>query len=413
VNRVAPVACSLVLAVLGCPLRAQESRTGNGCASCHAAQQVEHLGSVHGRGAATCVDCHGGNAAARTEKEAHGDHYLGRIGRAAIPRLCAECHADVRRMTPFGLATDQFKAYSSSRHGIAVLHHKNESAAVCTDCHGVHQIRRADDPESTVHPARQAATCDRCHACADQMTAAHLKADTGKEFTAGAHGKAVAAGNAAAPSCTTCHGSHGAMAPGVTSVADVCGRCHEAEKAAFRASPHGGRNVGSPKIRCVDCHGAHDAETVGGGDVTTACAQCHKPDTGEWAAGARVRETLQRVEKTGAQALAQLAKASLDHAVAERAARLRDEAIPGIAKARAAAHSLDVDGMRRIADRLDVIEAESRDLAASREETLAGRRLFAVPVAILAGALIAGLLMVRQLSIVARRKRRAAGETVP
>lgn len=400
-------------AILVCAAPAQDSRAGNGCASCHAAQQVEHAASVHGRGVATCVDCHGGNASAVTEKDAHANGYLGKIGRASIPRLCADCHSDVRRMTPFGLTTDQFKAYSNSRHGVAVLHHKNETAAVCTDCHGVHQIRHTADPSNTVYPNRQAETCDRCHACKDQMDRAHVKADVGAEFTLGAHGKAVAAGRPGAPTCTTCHGSHGAMAPGVTSVADVCGRCHEAEKAAFRASPHGGKNVGTPKIRCVDCHGAHSAETVGHGDVVTACAQCHKTETSEWAAGDGVRKTLQRVEATAARALAHLDEAATNRAVAGRAAELRREALPGIAKARATAHSLDIEGMRQIADRLGVIEAEAHDLATEQEATLGGRRLIAVPIAILTGALIAGLFMLRRIASAMRKRRRGAGEASP
>jgi predicted CXXCH cytochrome family protein len=237
------------------------------------------------------------------------------------------------------------------------------------------------------------------------MERAHLKSDVGREFSLGAHGKAVAAGNASAPSCTTCHGSHGAMAPGVSSVADVCGRCHEQEKAAFRASPHGGRNVGSPKIRCVDCHGAHSSETVGHGDVITACAQCHKTDTPEWAAGDRIREMLERVEESAAKALVHLDWASTNRAVAEHAARLREEAVPGIATARATAHSLDIEGLRRIADRLAVIEAEAHGLAGERMETLEGRRLLAAPIAILGGALIAGLLMLRKILAAARRRR--------
>jgi hypothetical protein len=195
------------------------------------------------------------------------------------------------------------------------------------------------------------------------------------------------------------------MAPGVTSVADVCGRCHQAEKAAFLVSPHGGRGVGNPKVRCADCHGAHSAETVGGGDVTTACAQCHKPDTPEGAAGVQLRQTLLIVEGTASRALAHLDAASANHVVAARAAQLRSEAVPGLAKARATAHSLDLDGMRRIADRLGVIEAEARGLAVERETTLAGRRLFAIPVAILTAALIAGLMMVRYLARAARKKR--------
>jgi hypothetical protein len=36
-------------------------------------------------------------------------------------------------------------------------------SAVCTDCHGIHNIRTTDDPASTVHPDNLLATCQTCH----------------------------------------------------------------------------------------------------------------------------------------------------------------------------------------------------------------------------------------------------------
>jgi hypothetical protein len=37
------------------------------------------------------------------------------------------------------------------------------NSAVCTDCHGVHDILKADDPKSSVNPANLLATCQKCH----------------------------------------------------------------------------------------------------------------------------------------------------------------------------------------------------------------------------------------------------------
>jgi hypothetical protein len=36
-------------------------------------------------------------------------------------------------------------------------------AAVCTDCHGVHDIQKSDDPKSTVMAANLQRTCGKCH----------------------------------------------------------------------------------------------------------------------------------------------------------------------------------------------------------------------------------------------------------
>ena len=36
-------------------------------------------------------------------------------------------------------------------------------AAVCTDCHGVHDIQRSNDPKSTVMSANLQRTCQKCH----------------------------------------------------------------------------------------------------------------------------------------------------------------------------------------------------------------------------------------------------------
>jgi len=45
--------------------------------------------------------------------------------------------------------------------------------AVCTDCHGIHEIRATDDPKSSVHAANLIQSCRKCHADAtDQFASA-------------------------------------------------------------------------------------------------------------------------------------------------------------------------------------------------------------------------------------------------
>ena len=73
-------------------------------------------------------------------------------------------------------------SYQESVHGKLVAS-GNTRAAVCSDCHGNHDIRRPSDPASPVFRANIPKTCGECHA-----TEAAI-------FDNSIHGKAVAEGN--------------------------------------------------------------------------------------------------------------------------------------------------------------------------------------------------------------------------
>ena len=60
-----------------------------------------------------------------------------------------------------------FSSYEQSVHGKAVAG-GSEKAAVCTDCHGEHDILGAGDPKSPVFKFNVPATCGKCHADVDQ-----------------------------------------------------------------------------------------------------------------------------------------------------------------------------------------------------------------------------------------------------
>ncbi len=93
-------------------------------------------------------------------------------------------------------------------------------------------------------------------------------------------------------SCRACHGAGpgpvrvGPDSPvGRKSVADTCGNCHPREKAAYAAGSHGRRvargDTASPT--CVFCHGAHGVRRVHDPAAPTSplrvvftCAECHE-----------------------------------------------------------------------------------------------------------------------------------------
>jgi predicted CXXCH cytochrome family protein len=124
--------------------------------------------SVHGRDVAknvadvpTCTDCHRAHDIA-------GPHQAG--WKTTTPDICGNCHADAERMKKYGLSTDVLKTYVADFHGKTASLRKGTPAAdgqtfvaLCSDCHGVHDISRVDDASSKVIQANLTNTCRKCH----------------------------------------------------------------------------------------------------------------------------------------------------------------------------------------------------------------------------------------------------------
>jgi hypothetical protein len=253
------------------------------CAThCHGEQQVEFTASAHALTLA-CTDCHGGDPGAQRDKDASHAADAGFVGsppREDIPRLCGECHADPLRMFAHALPTDQLATYRTSQHGLAVLQRGDTSAAVCTDCHGSHEILGSHDTSAPTHRLNQPATCATCHEDAERMLPHGLPTGVVAEFASSVHGKALLDEQArGAPTCADCHGSHGAAPPGVESLVHVCASCHVNTAEAYRESPH----AATPDMRCGACH--EGADEIPGGRQS-GCAACHGThgigQPGEW-----------------------------------------------------------------------------------------------------------------------------------
>nr|BAL59967.1 formate dehydrogenase cytochrome b subunit [Candidatus Acetothermum autotrophicum] len=138
------------------------------CSRCHQEIFAVYKQSVHGADLVkeednpdvpVCTDCHGVH---RIE----APHTL--QFRLHSPQLCAHCHADPARMSKYGLSTAVLRTYVSDFHGTTVQLFKERpgarlNEAVCTDCHGIHDIKRTDDPESRVIKENLLRTCQQCH----------------------------------------------------------------------------------------------------------------------------------------------------------------------------------------------------------------------------------------------------------
>lgn len=253
------------------------------CASCHTAEAKDFETSIH-RSSLRCQDCHGGadgydvNAAELARfREAlaspdltmhfdHGSAFRGKPSRREIPERCGTCHADVERMNPYGLRTDQLMRYWTSVHGKTLKEKGDDRVAVCIDCHGTHAIQSGDEPSSRTYPLNVPDTCGACHSNAALMSEFGLPAEIVEEYRQSVHGRLLLEQkDTGAPTCATCHGNHSAMPPGFASVGAVCGQCHQHAAANFATSVHANLEEFHG---CVQCHGGgegrhfHDIQRI-------------------------------------------------------------------------------------------------------------------------------------------------------
>jgi hypothetical protein len=89
--------------------------------------------------------------------------------RLKSPEICAKCHTDKARMRKYNISTDVLNSYVADFHGTTVELFEKLSPdaptnkAVCYDCHGIHNIKKIDDPTSTVFRENLLKTCQQCH----------------------------------------------------------------------------------------------------------------------------------------------------------------------------------------------------------------------------------------------------------
>ena len=271
-------------------LRLASAQTKNSCLDCHS-NLPEPLGvsvevysqNIHAQRGLTCAACHGGDASADDPEKAmsRAAGWKGKIEHKQVPELCASCHSNAELMKQYnpGLRVDQFQQYKTSVHGQKWAQGDGK-VAVCTDCHGVHELRAPSDPRSKVHPTNIATTCSRCHADAEYMKPYGIKTDQFANYQESVHHEAMMVrGDLSAPTCTTCHGNHGATPPGVANVTNVCSNCHVFQAQLFDTSPHKAAFAAAGFPGCVTCHSNHGIkhpsdQMIGMGDKAV-CKQCH------------------------------------------------------------------------------------------------------------------------------------------
>ncbi len=146
------------------------------CARCHSAIYDAYQSSVHGNALTqegnpdvpTCIDCHGVHNIQNPTTNSF---------RNSTPFLCAKCHADKSIMDKYGISTNVLNTYVSDFHGTTVKMFEEtypdqpSNKPVCTDCHGIHDILKVDDPNAGIAFKQNLLTkCQQCHPNATTKT---------------------------------------------------------------------------------------------------------------------------------------------------------------------------------------------------------------------------------------------------
>jgi hypothetical protein len=238
--------------------------------------------SVHGAKSVACVMCHTNISGYPHPEYKPADR---RQVTLDLYQACKQCHNDNYQKT---LDSVHQKAVASG----------NRLGAVCTDCHGAHDVRPPDQPRWRI-----ALTCSKCHGAIFN------------EYKGSVHGSALDKDNPDVPSCVDCHGVHNITDPTtqafrLKSPAEMCGKCHTDAKrmgkynistnvlSTYVADFHGTTTTlfekQSPdqvtnKPVCFDCHGVHNIANVKDpkagleikSNMLKTCQKCHPDATTE------------------------------------------------------------------------------------------------------------------------------------
>ncbi|MCU7916059.1 MAG: cytochrome C [Candidatus Thiodiazotropha sp. (ex Gloverina cf. vestifex)] len=182
--------------------------------SVHARPEDEDDPSVLNAG---CYDCHDAHNIGTLGSHQRDEHRL------ENPEVCGECHRKQRNK------------YKKSVHGKAVMENGDSEAAVCSDCHTMHEI---DSPEGDKVMLQITTNCGNCHEESQQT------------YRSSYHGQVNKLGYTHTAKCYDCHGGHNvleikdpASAVHEENRLETCRQCHEDAPEGFIGfHPHGNAN---------------------------------------------------------------------------------------------------------------------------------------------------------------------------
>jgi predicted CXXCH cytochrome family protein len=224
---------------------------------------------------------------------------------------CVQCHTDISGFPHPPIVANTLREFTLEEYTACAVCHQdkyqqtldsvhqaalaagNINAAVCTDCHGAHDVQSPDQPRTRIPQA-----CEKCHSQIYNLYAGSV------------HGAAlIGQGNPDVPTCVDCHGVHAIEGPSNSPFRLfsplICARCHADKQlmdkygistdvfSTYVSDFHGttvaifeaiAPNQQPNTPVCVDCHGVHDIlpptdpnSTVMKANLLTTCQKCH-PD---------------------------------------------------------------------------------------------------------------------------------------
>ncbi len=213
------------------------------------------------------------------------------INRATIAETCGKCHGDKSVMQGSGISNRPFLSYRESVHAKAMAR-GNTSAAVCTDCHNSHDIQPASNSQSSIAKVNIPATCGKCHRteASEFVQSVHGQAVTRGVSRAPVCTDCHGIHDIKMPFDQT-------TATATTAVAtDSCAKCHEGvtltqefgvasgRVSSYKDSYHGlASQLGSKVVaNCASCHGVHNIlpssdprSMISAKNLPQTCGQCH------------------------------------------------------------------------------------------------------------------------------------------
>jgi hypothetical protein len=223
-----------------------------------------YAASIHGLDGYACVQCHTNLGNYPHPKFTATDL---RDATLRLTTLCDRCHSGEYNLTMDSVHYDKLAI------GI-------REAAVCTDCHGSHDVHQWTDPKThAILPTARLSipiTCSKCHNAIYQ------------KYRTSVHGAALTEeSNADVPTCIDCHGVHNIGNPTTAAFRlkspELCASCHTNPTLmgkygistnvlnTYVADFHGTTvtlfEKQSPEAQtnkpvCYDCHGVHDISRV-------------------------------------------------------------------------------------------------------------------------------------------------------
>jgi predicted CXXCH cytochrome family protein len=223
-----------------------------------------YAASIHGQDGYACVQCHTNLGEYPHPLFTATDL---RDATLRLTNLCDRCHSGEYNLTMDSVHFDKLAI------GI-------KEAAVCTDCHGSHDVRQWTDPKThdLLQEARLSipATCSKCHN------------EIYQKYRTSVHGAALTEeANTDVPTCIDCHGVHNIGNPTTAAFRlkspELCAGCHTNPALmdkygistnvlnTYVADFHGttvtlfekqSPDAQTNKPVCYDCHGVHDISRV-------------------------------------------------------------------------------------------------------------------------------------------------------